>query len=197
MASITGQKIRAQVIIGGIIVVTPNVVSFNVRRARNQMAATFSASLKMPYNVANDIGADIVIKAGLKGRLKTIFTGTVEKSTINPIRTDASMVMLNISGRDVLGILEGQKINRRVKTYRDGSELPERWGVINSVIKHNTAKMEKFPILIENNKNKVVQELPNIPLDVTTDVYRMSNDVDRGRDEIIYGGITVTKITEE
>lgn len=193
MATIQGQKVRAKVTIGGgTIVVTPNVVSFNVRRARNQMAATFSASLKIPHTTANDIGADIIIEAGLKGRLNKIFTGTIEKSTINPIRTDASMVMLNISGRDVLGILEGQKINRRVKTYRDGSEPPERWGVINSVIKHNTSKMEKFPVNIIDHKPKAVQTLPVLPLETTPPAY----DVDRTILDKTASSIEVSKIDE-
>jgi hypothetical protein len=197
MASIIGQRIRAQITIGGLIVRTPNVVSFNVRRARNQMAATFSASLKIPYTTSNNIGADIVIEAGLKGNLKKIFTGTIEKSTVNPIRTDASMVMLNISGRDVLAVMEGQKINRRVKTYRDGSNPPERWGIINSVAKHNTSKMEKFPIFIEDNKPKATQKLPQQPLDVTPAPYRLENAVDRSRGKVTYGGLSVQKIIEE
>ncbi len=193
MATIQGQKVRAKVTIGGgIVVVTPNVVSFNVRRARNQMAATFSASLKIPYTTANDIGADIIIEAGLKGRLNKIFTGTIEKSTINPIRTDASMVMLNISGRDVLAALEGQKINRRVKTYRDGSDPPERWGVINSVIKHNTSKMEKFPVNIIDHKPKAVQTLPVLPLDTTPPAY----DVDRTILDKTASSIEISKIDE-
>lgn len=197
MASIQGQKVRAQITIGGIVVVTPNVVSFNVTRSRKQMAATFSASLKLPYSISQDIGADIVIKAGLKGRMNTVFTGTVEKSTINPIRTDASMVMLSISGRDVLAVLDGQKINRRVKTYRDGRTPPERWGVVNSVIKHDTSKMEKFPIYVNDKKPKVVQNIPNMPIVETPPAYRMDNDVKRDRDEVTYGGITITKVIEK
>ncbi len=197
MASIQGQKIRAEINLGGIEIVTPNVVSFSVRRTRGQMAATFSASLKMPHTTATDIGADIVIKAGIAGRLKTIFTGMVEKSTINPIRTDASMVMLNISGRDVLGILEGQKINRRVKTYRDGSNPPERWGVINSVIKHDTAKLEKFPVRIIDKKPKVAQDIGGLPLDTTPDAYRQNNKVDRNTQYKNYGGLKIDKIIEQ
>ena len=196
MAGITGQKIRAKITIGGIVVVTPNVVSFNVRRARSQMAATFSASLKIPYTTAKDIGADITIEAGLKGQLNKIFTGTVEKSTVNPIRTDASMAMLNISGRDVLSILEGQKINRRVKTYKDGSIPPERWGVVDSVLKHNTSSIEKFSPRITDKKPKAVQDLPQIPIDVTPDAYKLNNGIDRTRTDRVYGGIEIEKIVD-
>lgn len=193
MASIKGQKIRAEIILGGMSIVTPNVVSFSVRRTRGQMAATFSASLKMLHTTATDIGADIVIKAGTSGSLKTIFTGTVEKSTINPIRTDASMVMLNISGRDVLGILEGQKINRRVKTYSNGNDPPERWGVINSVIKHNTSKMEKFPVRIRDKKPKVAQGLSRLPYEVTPDAFALKNGIDRSTQFRKYSTIQITK----
>ncbi len=196
MAQISGQKIRARITVGNVIVQTPNVVSFSVRRARNQMAASFSASLKVPYTTNSEMRADIVIEAGLKGALKTIFTGTIEKSVINPIRTDASMVMLNISGRDVLAILDGQKINRRVKTYKTGAGPPERWGVINSVIKHDTSKMEKFPIRIIDHKPKVVQNLPQYQLDTTPDAFKLETVVDRIRADRTYGGIEITKITE-
>lgn len=196
MAQISGQKIRAKITVGNVVVQTPDVVSFSVRRARSQMAATFSASLRVPYTISSEIGADIVIEAGLKGALKTIFTGTVERSTINPIRTDASMVMLNISGRDVLAVMDGQKINRRVKAYRTGEGPPERWGVINSVIKHNTSKMEKFPIHITDHRPKAVQDLPQYQLDTTPDAFKLEAAVDRAISDKTYGGIEITKITE-
>ena len=148
MATIERQKVRARIELGSIIVETPNVVSFSVTRARNQMTANFSASIRIDYNEIDSatelVAESIVIKAGLQYSLKTVFTGKVEKCVVNPIRTDASKVMLNLSGRDVLSILEGQNINRRLKTYRDGGSPPERWGVVTGVIKHNTPTIQKF-----------------------------------------------------
>ena len=79
MASISSQAIRARIKIGNNIdEKTPNVVSFNVRKARGQMSATFTASLKIPQSKfsISSLGslknASVIIEAGPKGALKTI-----------------------------------------------------------------------------------------------------------------------------
>jgi hypothetical protein len=184
MATLTRQKVRAQVEIGGLIVRTPDVVSFNVRRARGQMVGTFSASVKVDYNdTSGVIGSKIVIRAGLEGSLKTIFTGRVFRSTINPVRSDASKVMLNLSGKDVMADMEGQKINRRVTTYVDGTTSPDRWGVVNSVIKQSTPVMEKFKEIIVDKKPKAALELSKIPVIHTPDANRVTTDINRAVDD--------------
>jgi len=192
MATIERQKVRARIELGSIIVETPNVVSFSVTRARNQMTANFSASIRIDYNEIDSatelVAESIVIKAGLQYSLKTVFTGKVEKCVVNPIRTDASKVMLNLSGRDVLSILEGQNINRRLKTYRDGGSPPERWGVVTGVIKHNTPTIQKFKEKVYNEKPKVTNRKPEFPLYVTPDAV----DVNKLLPNKVYGGIEVT-----
>ena len=192
MATIERQKVRARIELGSIIVETPNVVSFSVTRARNQMTANFSASIRIDYNEIDSatelVAESIVIKAGLQYSLKTVFTGKVEKCVVNPIRTDASKVMLNLSGRDVLYILEGQNINRRLKTYRDGGSPPERWGVVTGVIKHNTPTIQKFKEKVYNEKPKVTNRKPEFPLYVTPDAV----DVNKLLPNKVYGGIEVT-----
>jgi hypothetical protein len=95
----------------------------------------------------------VIIRAGVGSSLNTIFTGKIYKCVVNPIRTDASKVMLNVSGKDVLGVLEGQKVNRRLKTYKYGDKPIERWGIVNNVVKHNTPAIQKF-------KNKVFSPYP-------------------------------------
>lgn len=154
MAELTKQKIRAEILFGGMTIETPNVMSFNVRRARGQMCATFSASVKVSSSItATDIDAsEIIIKAGSEGNLKTIFTGKIFKCTATPIRTDASKIMLNLSGKDVLHRLEGQKINRRVTTYRDGTTPPQRWGVVTSVTRENTPIKQKFKTKVASHE---------------------------------------------
>jgi len=142
MATIEREPIRATITIGNTSISTPDVVSFNVKKSRGQMAATFSASVKMDAASMDSSTAlvtnGVVIEAGLKGKEKTIFTGSVHKCTINPIRTDASKVMVSLSGKDVMAVMEGQKINRRIKTYRDGTTPPERWGVVTALVEDNT-----------------------------------------------------------
>ena len=161
--TMVNQPVRATISFGGLIVNTPNVVSFNVRRARGQMCATFTASIRVSSSYLASsrdvVNASIVIKAGFKGSERTIFTGKIFKATINPIRTDASKVMLSLSGKDVLHIMEGQKINRRIKTYRDGEKPPERWGLINSITKENTAMKASFPVKLTSRRPKAVKAI--------------------------------------
>jgi len=203
MATISDrQKIRARVILGtetfdGLMVQTPNVVSFNVRRARNQPSANFSASLRIKNTELDAIGLGVIIETRvLPGTWTRIFTGVVEKAVLNPIRTDASMVMLNISGRDAMRILETQKINRRVKTYREAGIPPQRYAVVNSVIKHNTSKIERFKIKITDHRPKAVQELPQTPLENVPEAFRLRKNIDRSIDSPTEGGIETTKIQE-
>ena len=171
MASISSQAIRARIKIGNNIdEKTPNVVSFNVRKARGQMSATFTASLKIPQSKfsISSLGslknASVIIEAGPKGALKTIFTGRVYKATLNPIRTDASKVMLNVSGKDVLSVMEGQKVNRRVRAYRDGSKPPERWGMVTALKKDNSPTRATIPAKVYDKKPQgiVNMDFPDI-----------------------------------
>jgi hypothetical protein len=156
MATLDKQVVRAEIEMGVYTIRTPDILSFSVNRARGQMYATFNASVKVPYTMidsGNFVVREIKIRAGAGYSLNTIFTGKIYKCIINPIRTDASKVMLNISGKDILGTIEGQKINRRLKTYKYGDNPIERWGIVNNVVKHNTPAIQKF-------KNKVFSPYP-------------------------------------
>ena len=90
--------------------------------------------------------------------------------------------------RKDLSILEGQNINRRLKTYRDGGSPPERWGVVTGVIKHNTPTIQKFKEKVYNEKPKVTNRKPEFPLYVTPDAV----DVNKLLPNKVYGGIEVT-----
>jgi hypothetical protein len=156
MATLDKQAVRAEIIMGSYTVRTPDIISFSVSRTRGQMYSTFNASVKVPYTMveAGDFVADsLQIRAGAESRLNTIFTGKIYKCVVSPIRTDASKVQLSISGKDVLGVLEGQKVNRRLKTYKYGDKPIERWGIVNNVVKHNTPAIQKF-------KNKIFSPYP-------------------------------------
>jgi hypothetical protein len=69
--------------------------------------------------------------------------------------------MLNISGKDEMFIMEGQKINRRLTTYRDGSTPPERWGVINSISKQNTPIRKRLPLKIFQPRTGLIGLMPS------------------------------------
>jgi len=178
---------------------TPNVVSFNVSRSRGQMSATFSASIKVPHDdIDNLVNSTILIEAGTLdgGGIRPIFTGTIERIVVNPVRTDASKIMLNLSGRDVLYVLEGQKVNRRVTTYRNGDNPPERWGAVTEVLRHNTGRLERLPIKVNSNTAKAVQNLPQNTLDQTPNLFQIKQALDGTLPKKTYGAIEITKTVE-
>lgn len=183
--TLNNQPVRAEISIGDLgTIKTPDVLSFSVRRARSQMCATFQASIKVDADELKSsidvLDSGVVIKAGLKGNLKTIFTGKIYSCIINPVKTDASKVMLNLSGKDVLSRLEGQKINRRVTTYRDGSNPPERIGYITSILRKNTAIRQDFPTkMYDADPQSLVGDLPPDRLIRVIDAYIESKLLDR------------------
>ena len=198
MASIERQRIRAIITIGGVSIVTPDVVSFNVNRARGQMCSTFSASVKIGVAILTSsidtVGETITIKAGVLGNEKLIFTGIIYKCTINPVRTDASKVALSISGKDMLSVLEGKKISRRVSTYRDGSAPPARWGVINGITRENTLMRKRLKTTLYTADKVVVSNLDNIVTYVTPSPF---SEPDRNNNAEVNASLVVESIPKE
>jgi len=205
MATLEKQPIRAEISIGDRYTIrTPNVVSFNVTRARGQAAAQFSASIKVGYDDISSssslVNSNIIIKAGESvsfGSLPIVFTGLIYKCVINPIRTDASKVMLNVSGQDVLSILNGQKINRRLITRRDGSIPPQRWGIVNNITKQHTPARQKFPDKVYSKNPVVVVDWKGNYTVTTPDAYRLDTNPVRKRTWEIKGGLVAEKIVGE
>lgn len=205
MATLEKQPIRAEIKIGDkYIVRTPNVMSFNVTRSRGQASAQFSASIKVNYDdIASSsslVNSDVVIKAGEStsfGSLPTVFTGLIYKCVINPIRTDVSKVMLNITGQDVLSILNGQKINRRLITRRDGSIPPQRWGIVNSISKQHTPARQKFPDKVYSKKPTVVVDWQGTYNVTTPDAYRLDTNPIRRRAWEVKGGLVAERVAKE
>lgn len=114
MSEIKLIKIRAEVSIGSLQVVTPYIQSFNVRKTRNQLSS-FDMSLKVSYDAisGSNTGGDVVIRAGTDSNLKTIYTGIVKNITVSPCWDDPGFVILNASGTDILSLLEHKQYTRR------------------------------------------------------------------------------------
>ena len=112
-------KIRAKISIGGLTVETPFIQSFNVRRARGQIAS-FDAALKVSHDEINGniTGEQVVVEAGTKSRRNKIFSGIVRQAKITPVFDDPKYVVLSISGADVLSLLNGKKYTRRCKATK-------------------------------------------------------------------------------
>lgn len=113
-------KVRARIRIGSTLMVeTPYIQSFNVRKSRGQVS-TFDASLKIDHSViaTSQVSGAVVIEAGANGRLNKIFTGIVKKATVSPCWDDPGYVIFNISGTDILGNLQGKKYTRRCRATK-------------------------------------------------------------------------------
>jgi hypothetical protein len=135
--SITRIKVRAEVAVGGISVVTPYVQSFNVRKQRGQIS-TFDATLKIPYGTSTTLaGGDVVISAGTDNQMTTIFTGMCRFAKISPCYDDPAYVILSISGSDKLALLQGKKFTRRCRATN------ATWCSITGVTRHGL-KSGKF-----------------------------------------------------
>lgn len=147
-------KVRAEITFCDITISTPDILSFNVRRARGQASADFSASLKIPHHLlaSADTGysANVIIRAGEEGLLRTIFTGYVYKININPSRTDSSYAIVNISGKDILSVMDGQNITRRVPVQQLA-----KWGAITSILSKRDKFKERFPLKIRDDQARV------------------------------------------
>lgn len=115
-------KIRAIIKVGTTFTCqTPFIQRFSVNNSRGR-PATFDASLKVANSdVSGNISGDnITIEAGTDdfSSLPTIFTGFIKQVRISPCMDDPSYVILNISGVDPLGYLDGKKYTRRCRATR-------------------------------------------------------------------------------
>ena len=89
-------------------------------KARSQISNTFSATFDVQAGITFPLGAKLVIKAGLRGNLKTIFTGIIETTQASPSFGKPSYFTLQMTGRGVLSGLENKKFSRRLKSDGQG-----------------------------------------------------------------------------
>lgn len=124
-------KIYATVDLGGASATTPYVQSFTINKSRGQ-PSTFSASIK----VRSSSSPGGVCRIYSSGTL--IYTGIVKKVSCSPCWDSPGYVIMNVSGSDILSLLQGKKYTRRIKAAR-GS-----WVSINNVVRprFETGKFE-------------------------------------------------------
>jgi len=119
--------IRAKISLGSLIIKTPDILSFNVKKERNNRS-TFQASLKILATSLNSLGnSSIIIEAGIEGNLNKIFTGDVLSSNPTPSWDDPKYVVLNIQGADILHRLENEKYTRMQETQ------DSKWALITGI----------------------------------------------------------------
>ncbi len=160
---ITKEEIRASIDMGGLIIKTPYIQSFSVRKVRGQ-PSSFDASLKVQYEQLRDRNIDgpVKIDAGTSSHMPTIFTGIIKKATISPCWNDPGFVFFNISGVDSLGMLQGKKYTRRCKATKGvwiSIDSSERTGLRDGKFAYNTNTVsidtaESFQNITELNETK-------------------------------------------
>jgi hypothetical protein len=118
---ITQEQIRAEVWMGDTLLAkTPFINSFNVSKGRGQLSGTFNVTFEMIAGTQFPIGQRLVIKAGTKGNLKSIYTGFIETTKISPAHAKPSYFSVNLGGQGVLSQLENKKFTRRLKSDGQG-----------------------------------------------------------------------------
>jgi hypothetical protein len=168
MASITRVKCRAEVYVGSIVVRTPYIQSFNVRKQRGQVT-TFDAALKIPAGTAQTLaGGDVQIWAGENSASQLIVTGMCRAAKVSPCFDDPNFVILSISGADKLSYLQGKKFTRRVREHTTS------WASITGVVRAGL-KSGKFAYNTEANFKLTSGELQK---DDPTSGSRTANAVD-------------------
>lgn len=158
-ANITLEKIRAELDFGGALVFsTPDIDSFSVQRSRQQLAATFNASITVPADTVFPVGQDVTIRAGTLDNLKTIFTGKVLSIQVNPTFDDATSYQVNLSGADIFHELEGHTFSRRQRTRGQST-----FAGITGISSRNPQKGVSYEKRIGNGgTHRISSQTPNI-----------------------------------
>jgi len=151
-------KIRARIEIGSFDVETPFILSFNVNRTRGQIS-TFDARIKIADgDVADMTGGPIKIYAGSGYAGDLIFTGIVKKVSMSPCFDDPHFILVNLSGADVLSVLQNKKYSRRcIATETSWATIDNvtRRGLKSSKFKYRTEPV----VLITNSDIKETEQL--------------------------------------
>jgi len=115
------EKLRARINIGGVDIKTPYVKAFNIDETRGRMYKSFSATVEILATTSFVAGADIEIYDTIDGVERKRLTGIIKSITTQPSYDKAGYYILNITGVDRLGELEGRTFSRRLRS--DGFSL--------------------------------------------------------------------------
>jgi hypothetical protein len=168
--AIQDMRIRATIQFGNVVVQTPYILSFSVTKTRNSKS-TFSASLKIPSGELDSItGNKITISSGTKRNEIQIFTGYILSSRPSICFDDPNYTILNVSGSDILYVLEGEKYTRRQLNSK------AKWAIIDGVTRKaekggqfeinyvpvQTVDMDVISDAAKNNKTNTTQDLSSM-----------------------------------
>ena len=122
---ITEEKIRAELWLGDQgsgtrLAKTPFISDFTVSKSRGQLTDTCSVTFEMIAGTPFTTGQGLSIKAGTKGNLKTIFTGSIISTKVSPSFGKPSYFSINLGAEGILAELENKKFSRRLKSDGQG-----------------------------------------------------------------------------
>jgi len=197
-------KIGASVEIGSLRVRTPYIQSFNVTRSRGQVSS-FNASLKVSSYQASGriVGDSVEIYAGTssgggtRGSSRQIFSGICKKATVTPCFDDPYYVILNISGNDILSVLQGKKYTRRSshqKTSWITIEGVSRKGLKSGKFKY---KKEEVMIVTDSEIEEATALQKSISLTDTSSPHLKAARVPGGGQGTVVEGLTVSILAPE
>ena len=156
--------VRARIILGNLSVSTPFVLSFSVKKERNQKS-TFNASLKIISSDLNNLGgSDVEIYAGTSDNMNKIFTGFILQSDPTPCWEDPKYVILNIIGADILYRLEQEKYTRLQESSKSkwalitGINRPAPKGSQFKLVNHELLKPTDGDHTTDDQKNNAFQK---------------------------------------
>lgn len=148
--AITEVPVRAKITIGSLIIETPYVLSFSVTRNRGN-PSTMNTTLKIKGNLVGTANGTVVVRAGIKGRLKTIFTGDIRNISVSPCWDDPSYISLSVEASDILARLADTKFTRRQNseahsyaliTSASASFKSDRFNTVTEATKFQQAEVE-------------------------------------------------------
>ena len=124
--AIDSVKIRATITGAGFNVATPYILSFYVRKSRNELS-TFNFSAKVNGSSFNSsTGGQISIS--VNGEL--IYTGIIVAINARPCFDDPMYVIVDVSGTDIRKNLEYKQFTRR------STDSTASWALITGVVRH-------------------------------------------------------------
>lgn len=119
---ITEEKIRAELWMGDSLLLakTPFISDFSVTKSRGQLTDTCSITFEMLAGTQFAIGEMITVKAGIRGNLKTIYTGSIVSTKVSPAFGKPSYFVFNLGSEGILAELENKNFSRRLKSDGQG-----------------------------------------------------------------------------
>lgn len=127
--TITDVKIRATISGAGFSVSTPYILSFYIRKSRNELSS-FNFSVKVGSSfLSGATGGPVTFEVSANGVPKKIYTGIILAINVRPCFDDPQYVIVDASGTDIRKELEYKQYTRR------SMDSTSSWAMITGVVR--------------------------------------------------------------